>query len=818
MIKAGTSSEPPLRRPFSILDVDPAAGHVPALPEGGRARAAARWPTCAPGEVAQCLGPAGACPSPPPPRGREALLVAGGYGIAPFHLFCRGARARAGRAGAGLLRRAHRGRPADPRRLRRPRRAAGRRHRRRQPRPPRARHRAARRAPRRPRRPRSSSTPAAPTRCCTRWRGSPPAAACPAQVSLDPWMGCGVGTCLGCVVRMQSAGRRAAALPLRLHGGPGVRRARGGVAGRGRLRGARAPRSRRRAMSLAVDVGALRLKNPLIAASGTFGYGVEYEDVLDLSTLGGLVSKGLYLEPRDGCATPRIVETPSGPAERHRPAGRRRARLRRRRAARPRAPTTPPCSSTSAATPSTSTRRSRASLDDGRGRGRARDQHLLPQREEGRDGLRRRPEDDPRGRGRGAQGHAAARDPQALAQRRRHRACSRGSAEEAGADALSCINTLLGLAVDVERRRPRLAFGTGGLSGPAIRPIAVRMAWQAARAVKIPVIGIGGIASAEDALEFLIAGCRAVQVGTANFVDPGVYDRMLAGPRRVPRAARPRRHQRRGGHARLPAPPVAGAAGRMTAARPPHRRPRRARRRRGARAGSTAWPARSACSRWAASSSPPPAPTSCASWWPTDERVFLDLKFHDIPNTVAGAVAAAAGLGVSLLTVHAAGGRGHDRGGGGALARRRPPRVLAITVLTSHDAGTLDAIGMAGGVEGTVRGSPGWRADAGADGVVASPHEVARDPRRAAGRLPGRDAGHPARGRRPGRPVARRPPPAPRCAAGADYLVVGRPILGAADPAAAARAIVARDGGGHRGATVTRSSRRAAPPRPRCSA
>jgi dihydroorotate dehydrogenase (NAD+) catalytic subunit len=101
--------------------------------------------------------------------------------------------------------------------------------------------------------------------------------------------------------------------------------------------------------------------------------------------------------------------------------------------------------------------------------------------------------------------------------------------EEAGADALSCINTVLGLAVDVERRRPRLAFGTGGLSGPAIRPIAVRMAWQAARAVRIPVLGIGGIMAAEDALEFMIAGCRAVQVGTANFVDPGVYQRILAG-------------------------------------------------------------------------------------------------------------------------------------------------------------------------------------------------------------------------------------------------------------------------------------------------
>jgi dihydroorotate dehydrogenase (NAD+) catalytic subunit len=100
--------------------------------------------------------------------------------------------------------------------------------------------------------------------------------------------------------------------------------------------------------------------------------------------------------------------------------------------------------------------------------------------------------------------------------------------EESGADAVSCINTLLGLVIDVETRKPRLAFGTGGLSGPAIRPIAVRMAWQAAQAVKIPVMGIGGITCAKDALEFLIAGCRAVQIGTSNFVDPGLYERVLA--------------------------------------------------------------------------------------------------------------------------------------------------------------------------------------------------------------------------------------------------------------------------------------------------
>ena len=123
--------------------------------------------------------------------------------------------------------------------------------------------------------------------------------------------------------------------------------------------------------------------------------------------------------------------------------------------------------------------------------------------------------------------------------------------EEAGADALSCVNTLLGLVVDVEARRPRLAFGTGGLSGPAIRPIAVRMTWQAARAVKIPIFGIGGIASASDALEFLIAGARAVQIGTANFVDPGVYERVLAGLSDYLDAPRPQRHQPGRRHARV---------------------------------------------------------------------------------------------------------------------------------------------------------------------------------------------------------------------------------------------------------------------------
>jgi dihydroorotate dehydrogenase (NAD+) catalytic subunit len=102
-------------------------------------------------------------------------------------------------------------------------------------------------------------------------------------------------------------------------------------------------------------------------------------------------------------------------------------------------------------------------------------------------------------------------------------------AEGAGADALSLVNTFVGMAIDVETRTPRISNVTAGLSGPAIKPVALRMVYQAARAVKIPVIGIGGIASTEDALEFLIAGARAVEVGTANFYDPRTATRIVEG-------------------------------------------------------------------------------------------------------------------------------------------------------------------------------------------------------------------------------------------------------------------------------------------------
>jgi dihydroorotate dehydrogenase (NAD+) catalytic subunit len=279
-------------------------------------------------------------------------------------------------------------------------------------------------------------------------------------------------------------------------------------------------------MKLGVQIGGLRLKNPLLAASGTFGYGVEYEGILDLSLLGGIVSKGLYLDARDGCAVPRIVETPSGLLN---AIGLQGIGIRAfvkdvlpRLARYDTAVVVNVCGDTVEEYAEVSR------IADAPGVAALEVNISCPNVKKG--------------------GLAFGGDPRmthevvaAVRKATRLPVIPKLSpnvtdvtvfarvCEEAGADALSCINTLLGLAIDVERRVPRLAFGTGGLSGPAIRPIAVRMAWQAARAVRIPVIGVGGITAAEDALQFLIAGCRAVQVGTANFVDPGIYARILEG-------------------------------------------------------------------------------------------------------------------------------------------------------------------------------------------------------------------------------------------------------------------------------------------------
>jgi len=278
-------------------------------------------------------------------------------------------------------------------------------------------------------------------------------------------------------------------------------------------------------VKLAVEVGGLRLKNPLLAASGTFGYGVEYEGLIDLATLGGIVSKGLYLEPRDGAPPPRIVETPSGLLNAiglqgigiHAFVADVLPRLRKHDTAL----VVNVCGDTVEEYAEVA-----RVCDAAPGIAGLEINISCPNVKQGGMAFG----GDPR------MTHAVVAAVRAvtrlplipkLSPNVADIAVFARAAEEAGADALSCINTLLGLAIDVETRRPKLGFGTGGLSGPAIRPVAVRMAWQAARAVRIPVIGIGGIASAQDALEFLIAGCHAVEIGTANFVDPGIYERIL---------------------------------------------------------------------------------------------------------------------------------------------------------------------------------------------------------------------------------------------------------------------------------------------------
>jgi dihydroorotate dehydrogenase (NAD+) catalytic subunit len=279
-------------------------------------------------------------------------------------------------------------------------------------------------------------------------------------------------------------------------------------------------------VNLAVELAGLHLKNPLIAASGTFGYGVEYEDLLDLSHLGGLVSKGLYMEPRDGNPTPRIAETPAGLLN---AIGLQGIGIRAFvRDVLPRVARHDTIHLVNICGDTVEEYAEVARVCDGAPGIAGLEVNIsCPNVKKG--------------------GMAFGGDPRmthevVAAVRKATRlpvipklspnvtdiTVLARAAEEAGADALSCINTLLGLAVDVETRRPKLAFGTGGLSGPAIRPVAVRMAWQVARTVKIPVIGVGGITSASDALEFMIAGCGAVQIGTANFVEPGIHERVLA--------------------------------------------------------------------------------------------------------------------------------------------------------------------------------------------------------------------------------------------------------------------------------------------------
>ena len=282
-------------------------------------------------------------------------------------------------------------------------------------------------------------------------------------------------------------------------------------------------------MDLSVRIGSLALKNPIIAASGCFGYGVEYADVVDLSSLGGVVSKGLFLEEREGHPPPRIVETPAGMLNAiglqgigvHRFIDEKLPELRARKAI--------VIVNICGTTLDEYVELARI-LSDAEGVAALELNISCPNIKEGgiTFGCSLRGTFDVVSAVR-----KVTRLPilPKLTPNVTDVASFARAAEEAGADAVSLVNTFLAMVIDVETRRPKISNVVGGLSGPAIRPIAVRMVYECRQAVKIPIVGMGGIANARDALEFMIAGAAAVQVGTANFVDPFIWPKLLDGIR-----------------------------------------------------------------------------------------------------------------------------------------------------------------------------------------------------------------------------------------------------------------------------------------------
>src|ERR1043165_5966258 len=278
---------------------------------------------------------------------------------------------------------------------------------------------------------------------------------------------------------------------------------------------------------LAVEIAGIRFNNPVMGASGTFGYGLEFAELIDLNRLGGFATKGLSARPLAGNPPPRIVETHGDMLN---AIGLQNVGAR---------------AFVEEKLPLLGSYDTRVIanvfgysdddyleainiLNDGEGIAAYELNISCPNVKEG--------------------GIVIGNSPVAAARltERAKRAAARPlivklspnvtditllarAITEAGADALSLINTLVGMTIDVNARRPRLNYGTGGLSGPAIRPIAVRMVYEVARVVIIPLIGIGGIASASDALEFLLAGATAVQIGTANYYDPAVTMKVIDG-------------------------------------------------------------------------------------------------------------------------------------------------------------------------------------------------------------------------------------------------------------------------------------------------
>lgn len=280
-------------------------------------------------------------------------------------------------------------------------------------------------------------------------------------------------------------------------------------------------------MNLSVRIGKLTLKNPVTAASGTFGYGEEHAEFYDLGRLGAVVMKGITLRPMEGNPPPRVYETPCGMLN---AVGFQNVGVRKfikEKLPFIRKFDTRAIANILGTTPAEYVRLAREL--DGAGIDAIELNVSCPNVKKG--GIAFCAE--PRMLGRLVEKVREAVKNAALIVKLSPAtadiAVSAKISQEAGADALSLINTLPGMAIDIHTRRPVLGNLTGGLSGPAIRPVAVRLVWQAACAVDIPVIGMGGIMEGRDAVEFLLAGATAVSVGTANFVNPMAAVEVLAG-------------------------------------------------------------------------------------------------------------------------------------------------------------------------------------------------------------------------------------------------------------------------------------------------
>ena len=278
---------------------------------------------------------------------------------------------------------------------------------------------------------------------------------------------------------------------------------------------------------LNVKIGKLELQNPVMTASGTFGYGEEYADFIDLNRLGGIVVKGTTGDRRQGNPYPRMAETPAGMLN---AVGLQNVGVEAFcKEVYDRIKDLDTNIIVNVSGSSIEEYCKTAAMVDELEKIPAIELNIsCPNVKKG-------------GMGFGTNPDMAA---QVVSEVRKvyHKTLIvkltpnvtsvvdiAKAVEAAGADSVSLINTLLGMAIDVEKRRPYLSTITGGLSGPAVKPVAVRMVWQVAHAVSIPVIGLGGIASAADALEFLMAGAKAIQVGTANFIDPSITMKIIDG-------------------------------------------------------------------------------------------------------------------------------------------------------------------------------------------------------------------------------------------------------------------------------------------------